>query len=266
MWDASEYDTALQAVKAYDAGTADALAAEVERERAEGTLQLDYVEQAADVVSCAAKSRQGERYLPLVRHCVAALEQLLGLAGGGGGGGWKTAAYMYAPLLQQLLYDAVLAGEPAVLGALLASRLPLDLVAAPYQQLAPLPLAAVRPNAAACVRLLVRAGVPVTAADLYLAIDRMAPAGVEALLACGPPAVHTNVLTASRKHVEGWSCPIHRVLHQAQEVRPCAWGTLVCLGPVVPAFQRQRLVHTSLPCPPRPSAARAEPSAIEDGL
>ena len=203
------------------------LLAHLEQQRAAGSLQLGSVQRAAQLVAGVALTEEAERHLPLARHGIAALEQLLGLAGGGdsnAGGGGITAAD--ARVLQSLLMDVVASGQPAVLEPLLSSRLPLDLATEPGCP-SLLSTAAIGSHAAACVRLLRQAGAPApTPSDIYCAIDRLAADGLAALLACGAPAIDVSEPAVRTANQESWSCPIHRAVFAAAAVRLPARGVL----------------------------------------
>lgn len=112
-------------------------------------------------------------------------------------------------------------GRPTFLELLLNSQLPLDLVGRGLlSNWSLVATAAATRNAAACVRLLCQAGAPPTAADLRDAASRLDRDAVAALLASARPAVDASapsVLASGGR--EGWSCPIHRALHEAMLVR-----------------------------------------------
>lgn len=63
-------------------------------------------------------------------------------------------------------------------------------------------------KAEAKVQALRQAGLPLTIYDLLCTVDRLAVAGVAALLSVGRPAVDT-----SQPGAMSYSCPIHRTLH-----------------------------------------------------
>ena len=97
------------------------LLAHLEAQRATGSLQLGSAERAAQLVLGTVRLdlEGGERWLPLVRCGVAALEQLLGVAAGDAAGAQPAAAD--AALLRRLLSTVVRRGSLAALEALRAA-------------------------------------------------------------------------------------------------------------------------------------------------
>ncbi len=183
--------------------------AHLHAQRAAGSLQLGSKQRCVQLLLGA--SRCSDPPLPLVQHAVDQLQQLVGS---------QAAGDEDAAALNRVLAGAVRAGSPAVLSALLASQLPVNVAAALVRPggCSLLAAAAVSCQPAACVELLRSAGAVPKAADLYCAIDKLLPGGVAALLASGVPAVNTSQPTAYTPlpeggHSVGWSCPIHRTLH-----------------------------------------------------
>lgn len=237
------------------------LLAHMERQRAAGSLRLGSAEAAAYLVVGVARGGDPERHLPLACHGIAALERLLRPAGSSGGLPAADAAWLPgclftpAQLLHKLLGFVVEASSPPLSEALLASQLPFDLAAdapSPWG----LPLVAMAAmggtGAAACVQLLLQAGAPLTTRDLYLAVDYLSPGAVSVLLACGLPPVDVSapadaVFTPFKS---GWSCPIHRTLHNFAQVAGAlsVAGKGACAAPMHQA-----------PTPPR------TPSALPQG-
>ena len=226
-------------------GVAAWLLAHLEERRAAGSLQLGNVYRAANLILYATRPdlEGGGRWLPLVRHGVAALERLLGGAAGGGGasgqpgsgsraqpgGGQPPPAagrggrpsMAEARCLHELLATVSRRGNVVALEALLASSLPWDpaapalmgtaLVVADGHGGTLLAHAAASARPAACVRLLLQAGAAPTTEGLYHAIERRSPKAVAALLAGGALVGDTRRPDA----FGSWSCPIHRTLHYA---------------------------------------------------
>lgn len=189
----------------------------MQQQCAAGTLQLSSIEQAARIVRCAAlapRYADRERYLPLLRHAIAALEQLLGVARSG----FRLSA-VDESMLDGLISTSVRAARPAALAALLASRLPIDVPSHPEASVL-LKTAATMwygEPGAACVRLLHQAGAQPTTLHLYAAIDGLHAEAVAALIACGAPAPDVSEPTAWAFGRQCWSCPIQRALHQARD-------------------------------------------------
>lgn len=131
--------------------------------------------------------------------------------------------------LNRVLAMAAYGGLVTVLRALLSCRLPLDLstrdrLGRSLQVLAVGGTSAPE-NMQATVRLLHAAGAPLEADALLHAVDRRCGAGVEALLACGRPAVDTSRSWLAVFGRDRYSCPVHRVLQGlAMQVRPARHG------------------------------------------
>lgn len=221
------------------------LLAGLEQQWAAGSLRLGSAWRTAQLVIGAARASSGERHLPLVHHGIATLQQLLGLAGGGNGDALLPVHPVHEDVLRVLLEHVVRAGNPAVLEALLGSRLPFNLKGADPGpgHYTPLSLAA-QSKSMACVRLLHEAGAPLTACDLCAAVDRLSPEEVAVLLTCGKPAVRADRPSTFGLLRGGWSCPIHRALRVPFKV--CVWRLQMYLGEMRAGVQTHQLAPPAL--------------------
>ena len=179
--------------------------AHLERQRANGQLQLGSTARAAQLLLAAL--RWGHQRL--VIHSLRCLEEQLSAASG--------APPADAAVLRDILAAAIeddSSSSPAGLQALLATSLPLDLDAFSSHSVSLVAQAARSGSScAAKVRLLAQADAPLTAADLLHAIDRLAAPEVAALLSAGSrPAVNTAQTSQTVRGAASYSCPIHRAL------------------------------------------------------
>ncbi|EFN58211.1 hypothetical protein CHLNCDRAFT_142079 [Chlorella variabilis] len=150
---------------------------------------------------------------------------------------------------------AAYGGLVTVLRALLSCRLPLDLstrdrLGRSLQVLAVGGTSAPE-NMQATVRLLHAAGAPLEADALLHAVDRRCGAGVEALLACGRPAVDTSRSWLAVFGRDRYSCPVHRVLQGLAMQASCGF-------PILPEEEREavRILEALLAAGFRPTVYR----------
>lgn len=191
---------------------ADCLLARMEQQRAVGLLCLGDSRRAAQLLQCAVERRHGE----LTSYALGCLQQHVAEAAG-------QLPSEDGDVLGSVLHAAMRQGSMQLLQRLLGSGLPLDLWVTDHRSRSLLSVAAtVAPAGAVAglVRLLCQAGAETTASDLLRALDQLSAEGVEALLACGVPAVNTR-RPSLRVVADGWSCPVHRTLHTlADKARP----------------------------------------------
>lgn len=183
--------------------TADCLLRRLEQQRAAGSLCLGDSQRAAQLLLCAAERRHWE----LCGYALRCLQQQAAASGG------QLPAEDVA-VLGSALHAATRSGDVQLLQRLLSSGLPLALSATDHYGRSLLSVAAtVAPagTAARLVRMLCQAGAAVAAVDLLRAVDQLSAEGVEALLACGVPAVGAR-RPSLRVVAECWSCPVHRTL------------------------------------------------------
>ncbi len=188
--------------------------AHLEAQRAAGTLQLGSKQRCCELLLGACRSSEPPQQL--VQWAISQLQQLIDGAHAAAGG-------EDAASLDNVWLAAAQSDSAVVLAALLASQLPRDLAAVMPNGSSLLTSAAGSPQTASCVRLLIEAGAVPTVADLYAAVDGLSPGGVAALLAGGAPVFNASQPTAFNRMpgfaqiFGGWSCPIHRTLHNLVE-------------------------------------------------
>lgn len=208
------------ASSSYQQQAADVFLAHLEQQRAAGTLSLTGQERPAQLLLGAALRSHG----PLLDHALAYFEQTLG---------GRPLGYHASHALTGALFAMARSSRAAdALPRLLRSTLAFDLAARDSDNRTLLAVAAASPVAIVAVPLLHRAGAPLTADALLEHVEQLAPAAVEALLACGRPAIDTRKPDLLVQGRHGFSCAIHRALNAADQLlQVCALvvGSLWCV-------------------------------------
>lgn len=194
------------ASSSYHQQAADVFLAHLEQQRVAGALQLSGHERATQLLLGAALRGHG----PLLDHALAHLERTLG---------GRPLGYHASHALSGTLFALARSSRAAdALPRLLGSTIAWDTAARDSTNRTLLAVTAASPAAPAAVPLLHRAGALLTADALLEHVEQLAPAAVQALLACGRPASDTSKpdLLVHGRH--GFSCAIHRALNAANQL------------------------------------------------